>query len=55
MYGVKIIVYSDNKALNWLHNMKHPSGKLACWILKLEQYDYEIIHRLGSLMAHVDA
>ena len=55
VYGVKIIVYSDHKALNWLRNMKHPSGKLARWILKLEQYDYEIIHRPGSLMAHVDA
>ena len=55
VYGVKIIVYSDHKALKWLRNMKHPSSKLARWILKLEQYDYEIIHRPGSLMAHVDA
>ena len=55
VYGVMIIVYSDHKALNWLRNMKHPSGRLARWILKLEQYDYEIIHRPGSLMVLVDA
>ena len=55
IYGVKIIAYSDHQALIWLRKMKHPSGKLARWILKLEQYDYEIIHRPSSLMTHVDA
>ena len=55
LYGVKVIVYSDHKALNWLRNFKHPNGKLARWILKLEQYDYEVIHRPSSLMGHVDA
>ena len=55
VYGVKSVVYSDHKALTWLRNMTHPSGKLARWILKVELYDYEIIHRLGSLMAHIDA
>ena len=55
VYGVKVIIYSDHKALNWLRNFKHPNGKLARWILKLEQYDYEIIHRPSTLMSHVDA
>ena len=55
LYGVKVIVYSDHKALNWLRNFKNPNDKLARWILKLEQNDYEVIHRPSSLMGHVDA
>ena len=55
LYGVKVIVYSDHKALNWLRNFRNPNGKLARWILKLEQHDYEVIHRPSSLMGHVDA
>ena len=33
VYSEPIIVYSDHQALNWLHNMKQLSGKLAPWIL----------------------
>ena len=55
VYGVKITVYTDHKALQWLRGIKHPNGKLARWILKLEQYDYTIVHRPGTQMQHVDA
>eukprot|EP00112_Aurelia_sp_Birch-Aquarium-sp1_P026606 Seg9547.2 transcript_id=Seg9547.2/GoldUCD/mRNA.D3Y31 product="Retrovirus-related Pol polyprotein from transposon 412" pseudo=true protein_id=Seg9547.2/GoldUCD/D3Y31 len=55
VYGVKVTVYSDHKALQWLLGIKHPNGKLACWILKLEQYDYTIFHTPDTQMQHVDA
>ena len=55
VYGVKIKVFTDHKALEWLRKIKHPNGKLARWILKLEQYEYSIVHRPGSLMQHADA
>ena len=35
-----LYIYTDHKALKWLKNVKHPNGKLARWILKLEEYDY---------------
>ena len=35
VYGVKIKVFTDHKALEWLRKIKHPNGKLARWILKL--------------------
>ena len=50
VHGVKIKVFTDHKALEWLRKIKHPNGKLARWILKLEQYEYSIVHRPGSLM-----
>ena len=35
--------------------MKAPQGKLARWILRLEEYNYDVIHKPGRLMSHVDA
>ena len=33
--------------------MKEPEGRLAFWALKLQAYDYEIIHRPG--VSHCNA
>ena len=48
-------IFTDHKALKRLRNIKHRNGKLARWILKLEEYDYIIEHRPGSMMQHADA
>ena len=48
-------IFTDHKALKWLRNIKHPNGKLARWILKLEEYGCIIEHRPGSMMQHADA
>ncbi len=55
VYGRKVVIYTDHKALKWLKNIKHPNGKLARWILKLEEYDYTIEHKSGQMMQHADA
>ena len=55
VYGRKVVIYTDHKALKWLKNVKHPNGKLARWILKLEEYDYTIGHKPGNMMQHADA
>ena len=55
VYGRKVRVITDHKALTWLKGIKHPNGKLARWIIKLQEYEYTVEHRSGSLMTHVDA
>ena len=55
VYGRKVTIYTDHKALKWLRDVKHPNGKLARWILKLEEYDYTIEHLPNTKMQHVDA
>ena len=55
VYGNRTIVYSDHRALQWLRSFKTPTGKLARWILRLEEYSYEVVHKPGKLMSHVDA
>jgi len=41
-------VYSDNKALQWLFQVKTPTSRLMRWKLQLAQYDFEIIHIKGK-------
>lgn len=46
--GSKFLVVSDHAPLQWLHSLKNPSGKLARWITKLGQFNFEVIHRKGK-------
>lgn len=46
--GTHFIVVTDHSALKWLHKMKDPHGRLARWAMKLQQFDFEIIHRPGK-------
>lgn len=39
---------TDHYSLKWLHNLKDPTGRLARWALKLQQYSFEIVHRKGK-------
>ena len=48
-------VYTDHKALQWLNDMKDPSSRLGRWALKLQEYQYNVIHRDGKNNKHADA
>ena len=45
--GSKFTVRTDNLLLKWLLSLRKPSGRIACLIIKLEEYDYKIIHCQG--------
>lgn len=53
--GTHFTVISDHYSLIWLHNLKEPTGKLARWAVKLQQYSFNIIHRKGKLNVVPDA
>lgn len=53
--GRQFTVITDHSSLVWLHNMKNPSPRLARWILKLSQYDFNIVHRKASGTVIADA
>ena len=55
VYGRKVVIYTDHKALKWLKYVKHPNGKLARWTLKLEEYGYITENKPGDIWQHADA
>lgn len=53
--GSKFTVITDNSSLQFLRNLKEPTGRLARWALKLQQFDFQVIHRKGSQNVVPDA
>jgi RNase H-like domain found in reverse transcriptase/Reverse transcriptase (RNA-dependent DNA polymerase)/Integrase zinc binding domain/Integrase core domain len=46
--GYHFTVYTDHASLKWLMRLEHPSGRLARWCVKLQQFDFDILHKKGS-------
>jgi len=55
VYGIKFLTVTDHKPLIWLFSVNDPGLRLIRWRLKLEEYDYEIIHRAGKGNRNADA
>lgn len=55
LYGKKFILVTDHQPLTWLCRVKDPTSRLMQWRLKLEEYEYEIIYKKGSLNNNADA
>lgn len=53
--GVKFTVMTDHYSLLWLNRMKDPTGKLARWSVKLQQFDFDLRHRKGKFNVVPDA
>lgn len=39
---------TDHYSLKSLFNIKNPSGRIAQWVLRLQQYDFKVVHRPGK-------
>lgn len=55
LYGIKFKIITDCKAFEMTLKKKDLCTRVARWVLLLQEYDYEISHRSGSQMRHVDA
>jgi hypothetical protein len=47
IYGHKVILNTDNKALTFLQKCVVTSNRVARWVMEIEQYDIEIRHIRG--------
>ncbi len=45
---------TNHKALTYLVNKSNPSGQLVRWLLLMEEFDIDIVHRLKRQHGNVD-
>ena len=43
--NVQVDIFTDNKALTYLHTMKHTNDRLYRWSIELENYDYNVTYQ----------
>ena len=55
LHGRKFTIYTDHNALRWLMRITEPTGRLARWLLLIQQYDFDIVHRSGTSNGNADA
>ncbi|XP_001810078.1 retrovirus-related Pol polyprotein from transposon 297 [Tribolium castaneum] len=55
LLGRKFTVITDCNSLKTMMTKRDMSPRLGRWFLKLQEYDFDIQHRAGSRMQHVDA
>ena len=53
LLGRKFEVVTDHSALRWLHPVE-PKGRLARWVMHLQEYDFTVVHRSGSENGNAD-
>ena len=46
--GVRVFLDTDHKNLTFISNIKHSSGQLARWAMRLGEYNYELRYRPGK-------
>ena len=55
LWGNTFKIVTDHGSLQWLMNLKDPSGRLARWALRLQEFNFTIQHRPGKNHRNADS
>ena len=55
LLGHRFQLRTDHSSLQWLYRMKEPEGQVARWLEKLQQFEFQIVHRKGLRHTNADA
>ncbi len=54
LLGKDFTLVTDHSALRWLHSVE-PKGRLARWVMQLQEYSFDVKHRAGTANGNADA
>ena len=54
LYGQEFLIRTDHASLRWLMSFRNLEGQLARWLERLQQYNFQILHRKGVSHGNAD-
>lgn len=48
LFAQRSIVYTDHRPITFLKTLKEPKGRIARWIVRLQEYDFTLQYKPGS-------
>ena len=54
LLGRQLVIRTDHSALQWLRKTHEPTAQLARWLVFIEQFDFDVLHRPGSRHGNAD-
>ena len=48
MFAQSSLVYTDHRPITFLKTLKEPKGRIARWVVRLQEYDFTLCYRPGS-------
>jgi phospholipid-translocating ATPase len=55
LLGKPFVIQTDHSSLVWLDRLKEGNPRLARWSLALQPYQFQVVHRAGTMNGNADA
>ena len=55
LLGRPFTLHTDHGSLTWITNFKEPEGQMARWLERLQEFEFNIVHRQGKKYINADS